>query len=108
MCASSLTELFAPSIHRERISGMLESYDFVDDRTMAYFKRRLSQAPRDSDFALAYVRQHARHREEQEACVDAVRFKCNVLWAQLDALNHAYVTPGVIPPGAFRPESDDE
>ena len=47
---------------------------------------------------------HARTRAEQEACVDAVRFKCNVLWSQLDALNHAYVTPGVIPPGAFRPE----
>jgi pyrroloquinoline-quinone synthase len=37
------------------------------------------------------------------AAVDAVRFKCNVLWAQLDALHHAYVAPGLIPPGAFRP-----
>ena len=37
--------------------------------------------------------------------VDAVRFKCNVLWAQLDALHHAYVTPGLIPPGAFLPEA---
>ena len=45
--ASSLTELFAPSIHRERIAGMLANYDFVDDHVMAYFKRRLSQAPRD-------------------------------------------------------------
>jgi pyrroloquinoline-quinone synthase len=102
--ASSLTELFAPSIHRERISGMLENYDFVDDRTMAYFRRRLAQAPRDSDFALDYIKLHARTREEQEACVGAVRFKCSVLWAQLDALNHAYVTPAMIPPGAFRPE----
>ena len=106
--ASSLTELFAPSIHRERISGMLENYDFIDDRVMAYFRRRLSQAPRDADFALAYIKAHARTRAEQEACVEAVRFKCDVLWAQLDALNHAYVTPGVIPPGAFRPEGDHE
>ena len=106
--ASSLTELFAPSIHRERISGMLENYDFVDDRTMAYFKRRLTQAPRDSDFALNYVKTHARARSEQVACVAAVQFKCDVLWSQLDALNHAYVTPGVIPPGAFRPESRHE
>jgi len=106
--ASSLTELFAPSIHRERISGMLENYDFVDDRTMAYFKRRLTQAPRDSDFALNYVKTHARARSEQEACVAAVQFKCDVLWSQLDALNHAYVAPGVIPPGAFRPESHNE
>jgi len=101
--ASSLTELFAPAIHRERISGMLENYDFVDEKVMAYFRRRLTQAPRDSDFALDYIKRHALTRAEQEGCVEAVRFKCNVLWAQLDALNHAYVTPGVIPPGAFRP-----
>ncbi|OAI29541.1 MULTISPECIES: pyrroloquinoline-quinone synthase PqqC [Methylosinus] len=100
--ASSLTELFAPAIHRERIAGMLENYDFVDDSVMAYFKRRLAQAPRDSDFALSYILQHAYTRAEQEACVGAVRFKCDVLWAQLDALHQAYVT-GLIPPGAFTP-----
>ena len=101
--ASSLTELFAPKIHRERISGMLENYDFIGEDVMAYFKRRLAQAPRDADFALDYIKQNARTRAEQEACVDAVRFKCNVLWAQLDALHHAYVEPGNIPPGAFKP-----
>lgn len=100
--ASSLTELFAPAIHRERIAGMLENYDFIDDRVMAYFKRRLSQAPRDSDFALSYIKEHAHTRAEQEACVGAVRFKCDVLWAQLDALYQAYVT-GLVPPGAFSP-----
>jgi pyrroloquinoline-quinone synthase len=101
--ASSLTELFAPAIHKERIAGMLENYNFVDERVMAYFKRRLSQAPRDAEFALSYVKRHARTREEQEACVAAVRFKCNTLWAQLDALHHAYVVPGLVPPGAFQP-----
>jgi pyrroloquinoline-quinone synthase len=103
--ASSLTELFAPAIHRERIAGMLENYDFVDDHVMAYFKRRLTQAPRDSDFALGYIKANAKTRAEQEACIAAVRFKCDVLWAQLDALHLAYVTPGVIPPGAFRPQA---
>ena len=102
--ASSLTELFAPKIHKERISGMLESYDFIDDKVMAYFKRRLTQAPRDSEFALNYVLDNARTRDEQEACVEAVRFKCNVLWVQLDALYNAYVA-GNVPPGAFRPEA---
>ena len=102
--ASSLTELFAPSIHRERISGMLESYDFIGEKAMQYFRRRLDQANRDADFALDYVKRHAKTPHEQAAAVDAVRFKCNVLWAQLDALHHAYVTPGLIPPGAFRPE----
>ena len=100
--ASSLTELFAPAIHRERIVGMLENYDFIDDGVMAYFKRRLTQAPRDSDFALQFIKNHCRNREEQEACIEAVRFKCDVLWAQLDALWNAYVT-GEIPPGAWRP-----
>ena len=102
--ASSLTELFAPSIHRERISGMLENYDFIGERAMQYFKRRLDQANRDADFALDFVKRHATTPEAQTAAVDAVRFKCSVLWAQLDALHHAYVTPGLIPPGAFRPE----
>ena len=101
--ASSLTELFAPSIHRERIAGMLANYDFVNDEVMAYFKRRLSQAPRDATFTLEFVKDHAHTREMQEACVDAVRFKCNVLWAQLDALHLAYVI-GMIPPGAYRPD----
>ncbi len=103
--ASSLTELFAPKIHKERIAGMLENYDFIDDRVMAYFKKRLVQAPFDAGFALKFIQDHCRTRDEQEACVNAVRFKCNVLWAQLDALHHAYVTPGLIPPGAFRPET---
>jgi len=102
--ASSLTELFAPSIHRERIAGMLKNYDFIDDSVMAYFRRRLNQATRDADFALDYVKRHATTRELQELCIEAVRFKCNVLWAQLDALHHAYVTPGLIPPGAFKPQ----
>lgn len=102
--ASSLTELFAPTIHRERIVGMLENYDFISDGVMQYFKRRLDQATADADFALAYVKQHARTAEQQAAVLDALRFKCNVLWAQLDALHHAYVSPGLVPPGAFRPE----
>jgi pyrroloquinoline-quinone synthase len=102
--ASSLTELFAPKIHRERISGMLESYAFIDESVMRYFRRRLEQAPRDSDFALAYVKRHALTRAAQEGVLDAVRFKCSVLWCQLDALHHAYVAPGNVPPGAFRPD----
>ncbi|MBA2127727.1 pyrroloquinoline quinone biosynthesis protein C [Hyphomicrobium methylovorum] len=102
--ASSLTELFAPKIHKERIAGMLENYPFIGNEVMTYFKRRLTQAPRDADFALKYILEHAKTYDEQQACVDAVRFKCNVLWAQLDALYHAYVD-GHIPPGAFRPET---
>ena len=105
--ASSLTELFAPTIHKERISGMLENYDFISDDVMQYFKRRLAQAPRDADYALEYVKRNARTPESQAAALDALRFKCNVLWSQLDALYLAYYDPSMIPPGAFVPEQND-
>ncbi|MFZ5790365.1 MAG: pyrroloquinoline-quinone synthase PqqC [Pseudomonadota bacterium] len=102
--ASSLTELFAPDLHKARIAALLQNYDFANERTLAYFKTRLTQAPRDVQFGLAYVLREARTREQQESCLAALRFKTDVLWAQLDALHHAYVTPGFIPPGAFVPE----
>ena len=101
--ASSLTELFAPGIISERVSGMLAHYDFISETTLSYFGKRMTQAPRDADFALAYVKSHARTAQEQAAVLDALRFKCDVLWAQLDALHHAYVGPGPIAPGAWRP-----
>ena len=105
--ASSLTELFAPNLHEERISGMLEHYDFVNPDIMSYFSRRLTQAPRDAGFALDYVKAHATTPEQREAVCNALIFKTNVLWVQLDALYHAYVE-GHIPPGAFVPEERAE
>jgi pyrroloquinoline-quinone synthase len=102
--ASSLTEMFSPTIISERVSGMLKNYDFVTAETLAYFTPRLTQAPKDVDFALDYVKQHATTRAEQELVLDALRTKCDILWAQMDALHHAYVAPGMIPPGAFVPE----
>jgi pyrroloquinoline-quinone synthase len=100
--ASSLTELFAPSLHRRRIAGMLANYGFIDEKVVAYFRRRLDQAPKDADFALNYVKRNALTVEQQRGVIGALKFKTDVLWAQLDALHHAYVT-GAIPPGAFRP-----
>ena len=102
--ASSLTELFAPGIHRERIAGMLEHYDFIDEDVMPYFRRRLNQAPRDAEFALDFVRREARTPEEQQGVIEALTFKTEVLWSQLDALYFAYIEPGLIPPGAFDPK----
>ena len=100
--ASSLTELFAPNLHEERISGMLAHYDFVYPDIMSYFSRRLTQAPRDANFALDYVKAHAATPAERRAVCNALIFKTNVLWVQLDALYHAYVD-GHVPPGAFMP-----
>jgi coenzyme PQQ biosynthesis protein C len=103
--ASSLTEMFAPAIIANRVAGMLAGYDFITSQTLAYFDKRLSQAPRDADFALDYVKREAKRPDQQRAVFDALIFKCNVLWAQLDALYAAYVEPGMIPPGAFRPNT---
>ena len=55
-------------------------------------------------FGLSYVMREARTRDQQEASLAALRFKTDVLWAQLDALHFAYVAPALIPPGAFIPE----
>jgi pyrroloquinoline-quinone synthase len=103
--ASSLTEMFSPTIIAERVSGMLSHYDFITPEILAYFTPRLTQAPQDVTFALSYVKEHARTPEQQEQVLDALRFKCGVLWSQLDALHFAYVSPGIIPPGAFVPDS---
>jgi pyrroloquinoline-quinone synthase len=101
--ASSLTELFSPKIISERVSGMLRHYSFVSPETLAYFTPHLTQAPRDPDFALAYVRAHASTVEQQDAVIAALCFKCALLWSMLDALDYCCVSPGHIPPGAFRP-----
>ena len=100
--AASLTELFAPKIHAQRIEGMLKHYDFADDSSLAYFRKRLTEAPEDVAFGLDYVLTHADTKERQDAAAAALIFKTDMLWAQLDALWHAYVE-GNIPPGAWRP-----
>jgi pyrroloquinoline-quinone synthase len=105
--ASCLTELFSPEIISERVAGMLAHYHYVTPEILAYFSRRPPQAERDAIFALDYVKRHARTPEQQQAVVDTLAFKCDVLWCMLDALHHAYVSPGLIPPGAFRPAPSD-
>jgi pyrroloquinoline-quinone synthase len=102
--ASSLTELFAPSLHKSRIAALLEHYPFANDRTLAYFRTRLVQAPDDVEYGLNYVLREATTRKRQQECLEALKFKTDVLWAQLDALHHAYVVPGAVPPGAFVPK----
>jgi pyrroloquinoline-quinone synthase len=102
--ASSLTELFSPVIIGERVPAMLAKYDYITEDTLVYFKPRPGQAARDSDFALGFVLSSADTAEKQQAAIDALIFKCDILWAMLDALDHAYGESGKnIPPGAFRP-----
>ena len=101
--AASLTELFAPKIHAERIEGLLQNYEFADDAALSYFRNRLKEAPRDVAFGLQWVLDHADTEEKQDAAAAALTFKTDVLWAQLDALDAAYVVPARIPPGAWQP-----
>ncbi|MDI7864158.1 pyrroloquinoline-quinone synthase PqqC [Rhizobiaceae bacterium n13] len=101
--ASSLTELFSPIIISERVPAMLAKYEFVTEDILEYFRPRPAQASRDADFALAYVLRHADTPEKQQAVIDALVFKCDVLWAMLDALEQAYGDHGHVPPGAFDP-----
>jgi pyrroloquinoline-quinone synthase len=100
--ASSLTELFSGKLIALRIDALRKHYPWLSSG-LEYFTGRLSQAPEDANFALAWVVEHARTREEQDKAYAALRAKCDILWAQLDALYFAYVNPGWPPPGAFQP-----
>ncbi|PYC47545.1 pyrroloquinoline quinone biosynthesis protein C [Litorivita pollutaquae] len=101
--ASSLTELFAPTIHKTRIAGLLAHYDFANPNTISYFQHRLTEAPKDVAFGLKWVMDRAISRADQDAAAAALIFKTEVLWAQLDALHSAYVAPARIPPGGWQP-----
>jgi coenzyme PQQ biosynthesis protein C len=104
--ASSLTELFAPDTIAERMSALLSKYDFIEEKALIYFNARLTQAPRDADFALNYVKSHATTPELREAVCSALLFKMDVLWVQLDALYYSYFDPKFVPTDAFSPASN--
>ena len=100
--ASSLTELFSKDLITLRVDRLREHYPWLSSG-LDYFEGRMTQAPEDATFALDWVVQHARTGEQQQAALNALRAKCDILWAMLDALHFAYVTPAWPPPGAFRP-----
>lgn len=101
--ASSLTELFSRDLISLRMEKLRQHYPWLADG-LDYFEARLTQAPEDAQFAINYVHANAATRAEQELAIQALRDKCDILWAQLDALYFAYVEPGWPPPGAFRIE----
>src|SRR5271157_5133408 len=103
--ASSLTELFSHKLIALRMDRLRQHYPWLANG-LDYFQARLTQAPEDATFALAWVVKHARTREEQDLALAALRAKCDIMWAMLDALYFAYVEPGWPPPGAFRPAKD--
>ncbi len=96
--ASSLTEMFAPAIMSQRLPAFEQHYSWIDRRGLEYFRVRLVQAPRDVEFGLRYVREHCTTRDRQERAIAALTIKCHILWALLDAVHFAYVSPGLLPP----------
>ena len=99
--ASSLTELFSRDLITLRMEKLREHYPWLASG-LDYFEARLTEAPEDAAFAIQYAFDHAATRAEQDGVIQALRDKCDILWAQLDALYFAYVSPGWPPPGAFR------
>jgi pyrroloquinoline-quinone synthase len=91
--AASLTELFGPRAIRVRIEALERHYPWIDPAGLEYFRRRLQQAPRDAQYALDLVIERCRGREEQERAVAALEFKCDLLWAQLEAIDRGDTRP---------------
>lgn len=101
---SSLTELFAPTIHRQRLSHWPDRYPWIEESGLQYFRNRLTEAHRDVQHGLALTLEHFRTRAQQERALEILRFKLEVLWSMLDAMHMAYV---VHEPPFFNVESAD-
>lgn len=86
--ASSLTEVFAPTLVSLRIEIIEEHYSWIESSGLDYFRTRLNQAPRDSEHGIELVMRAAKTYEQQMQALNAVKFKCNVLWSLLDAIEY--------------------
>ena len=91
MC-SSLTELFAPKIHKERLANWPEHYPWIETTGLQYFRNRLTQARRDVEQALSVTLDHFKTRAEQERALGILKFKLDVLWAMNDAMALGYAS----------------
>ncbi len=94
---SSLTELFAPEIHKNRLANWPQHYSWIDQEGYQYFRNRLAQARRDVEFALGFTLNHYKTREQQERALEILQFKLDVLWSMLDAMQINYCEAGIKP-----------
>lgn len=87
---SSLTEMFAPDIHKERLAGWPEQYPWVQPEGLAYFRSRIPLASRDVEHGLRVTLAHFRTPEQQQRALDILQFKLDILWSMLDAIQQAH------------------
>ncbi len=87
---SSLTELFAPTIHQKRLDTWPQHYPWIEPTGYAYFRKRLTEARRDVEHGLRVTLDYFRTREQQERALEILQFKLDVLWTMLDAMQVTY------------------
>ncbi len=90
---SSLTELFAPEIHKQRLASWPEHYPWIDREGLQYFRSRVSLARRDVEFGLAFTLKHFDTHALQERALEILKFKLDVLWQMNDAMLLRYGGP---------------
>jgi pyrroloquinoline-quinone synthase len=90
---SSLTELFAPEIHKQRLANWPQHYPWIDPAGLRYFQSRVSLARRDVEFGLSFTLDHFDTRALQERALEILKFKLNVLWQMSDAMALHYRVP---------------
>ena len=87
---SSLTELFAPEIHKKRLQSWPEHYPWIDEEGYNYFRKRLSEARRDVRHGLNITLDFFDSRDLQDRALKILQFKLDILWSMLDAMHMAY------------------
>jgi len=83
---SSLTEMFAPKIHQDRLANWPEHYPWIEAKGLDYFRSRVPLAKRDVEHGLAVTLEHFKTRKQQERAVEILQFKLDVLWSMMDAM----------------------
>lgn len=87
---SSLTEMFAPKIHKDRLANWPTHYAWIDPAGLQYFRSRISLAERDVEHGLEVTLNHFTTRAQQERALEILQFKLDILWTMLDAIEKAY------------------
>jgi pyrroloquinoline-quinone synthase len=92
---SSLTEMFAPKIHKDRLATWPTHYQWIDPDGLQYFRSRISLAERDVEHGLEVTLGHFTTRAQQERALEILQFKLDILWAMNDAMATRYGVSGV-------------